>query len=62
MKNNICKFRIGNPINTDAVVTNLTAEKGKMPYLKKEGNSFIYKLGAEDRIYGLGVIVRGINK
>ena len=62
MKNNIRKFRIGNPINTDAVVTNLTAEKGKMPYLKKEGNSFIYKLGAEDRIYGLGENVRGINK
>ena len=33
-----------------------------MPYLKKEGNSFIYKLGAEDRIYGLGENVRGINK
>lgn len=62
MKNSIRKITIGKPIHTDAVVAKLTAEKGKIPYLKKEDKSFIYKLGTEDRIYGLGENVRGINK
>lgn len=60
--NKIRKYRIGKPINTDAVVTQLTAQNGKIPYLKKEDNSFVYGLEADDCIYGLGENVRGINK
>lgn len=62
MKNHIRKYCIGKPMNTDAVVVKIKAETGKIPYLKKESKSFVYKLGDQDRIYGLGENVRGINK
>lgn len=60
--NKIRKYRIGTPIQTDAVVEKFTIQKGKVPYLKKEEKSFVYQLAKEDRIYGLGENVRGINK
>ena len=40
--NKIRKYRIGNPIQTDAVVEKIAIQKGKIPYLKKEEKSFVY--------------------
>lgn len=58
----IKKYSLGTPINTDAVVAKIFPSKGNIPYLKKQSDSFTYKLTESDRIYGLGENVRGINK
>lgn len=58
----IKKYSMGTPINTDAVVAKIFPSKGNIPYLKKQSDSFTYKLTESDRIYGLGENVRGINK
>lgn len=58
----IKKYSLGTPINTDAVVAKISPSKGNIPYLKKQSDSFTYKLTESDRIYGLGENVRGINK
>lgn len=58
----IKKYSLGTPINTDAVVAKISPSKGNIPYLKKQSDSFTYKLNESDRIYGLGENVRGINK
>lgn len=58
----IKKYSLGTPINTDAVVAKISPSKGSIPYLKKQSDSFTYKLTESDRIYGLGENVRGINK
>lgn len=58
----IKKYSLGTPINTDAVVAKISPSKGSIPYLKKQSDSFTYKLTKSDRIYGLGENVRGINK
>lgn len=61
----IRKYRYGNPLNTEAVVTKISLEQGSLPYVKVDevkGLQFTYELGERDRIYGLGEAVRGINK
>lgn len=58
----IKKYSLGTPINTDAVVAKISPSKGSIPYLKKQSDSFTYKLTESDRVYGLGENVRGINK
>ena len=72
----ILRYSIGNPIKTEAVVQKIPKEKGELPYFKyvqkmevtkqtkdgKEQDSLVYKLNCEDKIYGLGENVRGINK
>lgn len=60
--NNIRKYRIGTPVETEAAVQNLPEEPGKIPYLSRKTEGFVYPLEAADRIYGLGENVRGINK
>ncbi|MBQ8638735.1 MAG: alpha-glucosidase [Lachnospiraceae bacterium] len=58
----IQKFRLGEPIATDAVVMELPICEGEIPYFKKEGTVLSRKLEAGDQVYGLGENLHGINK
>ena len=62
----IRKYTYGNPFQTDAVVKEIPAETGLLPYfqeIEEEGKAvFFYALKDEDLVYGLGENVRGINK
>ncbi len=59
------KFRIGNPIETDAVIENLGCES---PFsipgmeIREDGKVLAGNLEKNDVVYGLGEQVRGINK
>jgi len=58
------KYIIGNPINTEAVVVDIEAAKGGLPYWEKDLHSFSYKQKMDKKavVYGLGETIRGINK
>lgn len=61
----ILKYRYGNPIATEAVVTETEPSKEALLHFTKEqkdGIRFHYPLAKEDIVYGLGETVRGINK
>ncbi|MBR1670509.1 MAG: alpha-glucosidase [Butyrivibrio sp.] len=60
----IRKYRIGNPIPTDAVVEEIIALEGEPPFFDcdSEGKKLSLKLEKKERVYGLGETVRGINK
>lgn len=61
----ITKYTYGNPFQTDAVVEHLEAQTGKLPFLKVEKEEplqFGYSLSEDEKVYGLGENVRGINK
>ncbi|MBE5858949.1 MAG: alpha-glucosidase [Butyrivibrio sp.] len=60
----IKKFRIGNPIETDSVVTKIDIENGKIPYFETVSSEkkLTLKMEKSDIVYGLGETVRGINK
>ena len=73
----IQRFRFGTPIETCAVVEELTLTEGMLPFFEiinrdeKTNNeadgltnntTFIYTLNDKDIVYGLGEQVRGINK
>lgn len=61
----IKKFRFGNPYHTDAVVCDIDESTGDFPYfylLEEEIPTFLYRMGKEDKVYGLGEQIRGINK
>lgn len=62
----ITKYTYGNPFQTDAVVQKLEVQNGDVPYFtvvkKEEQLQFEYTLENEEKVYGLGENVRGINK
>lgn len=62
----ITKYTYGNPFQTDAVVQKLEAQNKEVPYFTvtkiEEQLQFEYTLGDEEKVYGLGENVRGINK
>lgn len=60
----IRKFRIGTPIPTDSVVNEIPLEDSNIPYFEVNTaeKTIFLSLGKEDKIYGLGETVRGINK
>lgn len=62
----IKRYTYGKPIQTEAVIQNLKSQKQEVPYLsvieKKESYILTYQMDKEDRLYGLGEHVRGINK
>ncbi len=62
----IQRFRFGTPVETCAVVEELTIAEETLPFFEtitgKEGTEFFYKLSDNDIVYGLGEQVRGINK
>ena len=62
------KYSFGKIFNTEAVVKKIAPEKGKMPFFRQQNNDtkdgilFTYEMEKEDKVYGLGEQVRGINK
>lgn len=62
----ITKYTYGNPFQTDAVVQKLEVQNGDIPYFTVEKTEeqlqFEYTLENEEKVYGLGENVRGINK
>ncbi len=58
----IKKYRYGEPIETDAVVEKIEEAKSALDFFEKIENRFTKKLGKNERVYGLGEQVRGINK
>lgn len=58
------KFRIGDPIPTDAVVEDINLSEGNIPYFEtdKEAKALTLFLDEKDKVFGLGETVRGINK
>ena len=58
----IKKYRYGEPIETDAVVEKIEETKAALDFFEKTKNGFTKKLGKNERVYGLGEQVRGINK
>ena len=58
------RYRIGNPIPTGAVVTELVPAEGPLPYFTADpaAGTLALALNDEDIVYGLGETVRGINK
>lgn len=58
------RYRIGEPIPTDSVVEEIIIENGRLPYFEenKADKSFRMKLQKEDKVFGLGETVRGMNK
>ncbi|VWL85957.1 glycoside hydrolase family 31 protein [Oceanivirga miroungae] len=58
----IKKYRIGNPIETFAVLKELKIEKELPEYIKIVDNKINISLNDSDIVYGLGQAVRGINK
>lgn len=58
----IKKYRYGEPIETDAVVEKIEETRSALDFFEKIENGFTKKLGKNERVYGLGEQVRGINK
>ncbi|MGN1140710.1 MAG: TIM-barrel domain-containing protein, partial [Oliverpabstia sp.] len=60
----ICRYVYGNVLETEAVLEKPEKEQGQLPYftVNEQEMSFSYQMDAEDRVYGLGENVRGINK
>lgn len=58
----IKKYRYGEPIETDAVVEKIEETKSALDFFEKIEDGFTKKLGKNERVYGLGEQVRGINK
>ncbi len=63
--NMIKKFRLGNPIDTNAVIADTNIEDiNTFPLELSQGERTViaFSLGEDDMIFGLGEAVRGINK
>lgn len=59
----IKKYVFGEPFPTEAVVKDMTAESGKLPYFERDNEGgFVYHFSEDDIVYGLGEQIRGINK
>ena len=62
----IRRYSFGTPIHTGALIRELPAEEGALPFftVKREGQrvSFSIELSPEEILFGLGENVRGINK
>ncbi len=60
----IRKYRIGNPIPTDSVVKEIAISEGVIPYFERndEKKELTLLLKKNDKVFGLGETVRGMNK
>lgn len=60
----IRRYVYGEMIETEAILKKPEAEAGVIPYFEvsEEAMTFSYQMDADDRIYGLGENMRGINK
>lgn len=65
-ENNVKKYNYGEPVETYSVTENIGLCAAELPYFKQikeeTGYAFSYKFSENDRVYGLGEQVRGINK
>lgn len=60
----IRRYVYGEMIETEAILKKPEAEAGVIPYFEvsEEAMTFSYQMDADDRVYGLGENMRGINK
>ncbi len=60
----IKKFRFGSPFETKSTVKSIPEEKGSPSFvdITADGKTISYRLGKNDKVYGMGEAVRGINK
>ena len=60
----IKKYRIGDPIPTDSVVEEIAISEGSIPYFERndEKKELSLLLKKNDKVFGLGETVRGMNK
>ena len=58
----IRRYTFGTPFPTEAVVLEIPAEKGTLPFFTMESGSLTLPLPTGAPVYGLGQQVRGINK
>ena len=60
----IRRYRVGNPMNTEAVVQELPFETGDLPgwQMDPESRTLSRDMSGDTVVYGLGETVRGINK
>ena len=60
----IRKFRIGQPIPTDSVVEEIEITTGDIPFFERDNGAkeLSLSLNRNDKVFGLGETVRGINK
>lgn len=58
----IRKYTFGTPFPTEAVVKEIPASEGALPYFTREGDSLVLTMEEGAPVYGLGEQVRGINK
>lgn len=60
----IRRYVYGEMIETEAILKKPEAEAGAIPYFEvsEEAMTFSYQMDADDRVYGLGENMRGINK
>lgn len=60
----IRRYVYGNGLDTEAVLEKPKPWEGELPYLQADEKecSFSYEMARQDRVYGLGENVRGINK
>lgn len=60
----ITKYVFGTPFDTRAVEIELEASQGQPSYfaLSDNGQILTYNMGRDDKVYGMGEAVRGINK
>lgn len=58
----IIKYSYGAPLETNATVKKIKATQKPLPFLQKEGSSFLYTMDEDSVVYGLGQSMRGINK
>ena len=57
-------YRVGKPIETDSVVRKIEITSGNIPYFTKDESlkSLSLKLFEDDKVFGLGETIRGMNK
>ena len=58
----IQRFSFGHPFPTQSVVLSLPAESGPIPFLTPDGSGWQFTLSEQAAVYGLGEMLRGINK
>ena len=58
----IQRFSFGHMIPTESVVCSLPVSKFPVPYLIQDGTGWHYEMAEDAIVYGLGEMVRGINK
>lgn len=62
MDKDICKYIFGEPFETGAVIYDANVSDEPVRHVSVESNVITYTMGKNDKVYGMGEAVRGINK